>query len=255
MDRTLAIRTLAAAFAIGAIAQAVFVGAGFGLNAVLLVVVVLAAAAIVRDPSTRIDPIDLWIPAAAVLVAVMLAIRSDPTLVFLDTVTVLTLVGASMAVMAGVPITRRSALAITAAGTIVLGWTLVGILRVVPATRRPEPAPGWRSHVPPVAVPVVRGLVIALPILFVFTLLFSSADAVFASITERLFDWQVDVGQLPERIAVGFGVAWVVAGLLGVAIGGAKLERTEPAPAWQSLGRPPSPSRHRRSVDSVRRRP
>jgi hypothetical protein len=73
-------------------------------------------------------------------------------------------------------------------------------------------------------------------VLIIFVALFSSADAIFASIAANLFGWQIDLGELPIRLAVMFLVAWVVAGLLGVAAGAADLEWPRSAPEMQSLG-------------------
>jgi hypothetical protein len=90
-------------------------------------------------------------------------------------------------------------------------------------------------RLPPRAAPVARGLLIAIPILFVFAGLFSSADAVFARLTDRIFSRQVDLGELPFRIAIAFLIGWVVAGLLAVAAGSLEPPpRPEPMP--QSLG-------------------
>jgi hypothetical protein len=81
----------------------------------------------------------------------------------------------------------------------------------------------------------------------VFAGLFSSADAVFARVIARLFGWQIDLGELPFRLAVAFLIGWVVAGLLAVASG--VLEADRPiGPAPQSLGAAAA-------VDSAARRP
>jgi hypothetical protein len=236
MDRTLATRALAAAFVVGAIAQALLFSLGLGVNVLLLAALLIGAGAAISGRARRIDSADVWIPVAAIAISAGFAIRSDPMIVFLDAVTAMTLLGASMAAFAGAAITRRSALAITAAGAVVVAFLVVGILRLTEVARRREPGPSWRSRIPPAAVPVVRGLVIALPILFVFSVLFSSADAIFASVTERLFNWQVDFGELPMRASLAFLIAWVVAGLFAVALGGADRLLDEPAPVAQSLG-------------------
>jgi hypothetical protein len=81
-----------------------------------------------------------------------------------------------------------------------------------------------RTHTGKVA-PVVRGLAIAAPLVLIFVALFSSADAVFARITGDLFDWNLDLGSLIERIIFAGFVAWVAAGLLSFVAKG-----EEPAP-------------------------
>jgi hypothetical protein len=236
MDRTIATRSLAAAFAIGAVAQALLVDADLGINVLLIVAATMTAAALLADGGRRIDRLDLWLPVAALVLSAMIAIRSDGMLVFLDVVTIAALTGASMAAFAGASVTRRSALAIVAAGMVVLVWVGGGILRLSAAARRPATGLGWRARMPGWAFPVARGLLLALPVLIVFVALFSSADAIFASIASNLFGWEFDLGELPIRVAVALVVAWVVAGLLGVAAGAAQLDWPPRPLPMQSLG-------------------
>jgi uncharacterized protein DUF4153 len=236
MDRTTATRTLTAAFVVGIVSQALLVGADFGINVPLLLLATLVAGLAVAAGGRRIDRLDLWLPVAALVVAAMLAIRADPTLRFLNLVAAASLLGASMAAFAGAAVTRRSAIAIVATGIVVLGWIVAGILRATVAARRSATGPGWRERMPAWVAPVARGLFLAIPILAVFVALFSSADAIFATLTADLFGWQIDLGELPARLSVGFLVAWVVAGLLGVAAGAAELEWPQNPPQMQSLG-------------------
>lgn len=236
MNRTLATRCLAAAFAVGLVAQALLVGAGLGLNVPLLVAATLAAALAVAAGGRRIDPLDMWLPIGSLVIAAMVAIRADPMLRFLDLVTAAALLGASMAALAGAAVTRRTVLAITATGMVVLAWIGVGILRLTVAARRDGSAPGWRERVPGWVGPVARGLFLAIPVLIVFVVLFSSADAIFASIAANLFGWQIDLGELPIRTEVAFVVGWAVAGLLGVAAGAAELDWPARPAEMQSLG-------------------
>jgi hypothetical protein len=88
--------------------------------------------------------------------------------------------------------------------------------------------------------PIARGLLIAIPVLFVFASLFSSADVAFDRLMSRLFTWQVDLGEVPIRLSVAFLIAWAVAGLLAVASGalGPASDGRTPAvePRAQSLG-------------------
>jgi hypothetical protein len=236
MDRTLATRALVAAFAVGAVAQGLLVGAVLGLNVLLLVAVTLAAAAVIAAHRRRIDPLDLWLPVASLAVAAMIAIRADATLLFLNAVTAAALLGASMAAFAGAAVTRRSVGAIVGTGMVVLAWTGAGILRLTSAARQPTSSRGWRQRAPAWAGPVARGLFLAIPVLLIFVALFSSADAIFASVAANLFGWQIDLGELPYRVAVAFLVAWAVAGLLGVAAGAADLDWPPRPPEMQSLG-------------------
>ncbi|HET9522270.1 MAG TPA: DUF4173 domain-containing protein [Candidatus Limnocylindrales bacterium] len=240
MDRIVALRCLTAAALIGIASQALFFRTAPGLNALLIALAVLLAGVAVAWPVRRIDLPDLWIPIATVAVVAMVAIRTDETLVFLDVVTGMTLLGASMAAIGGGRLTRRSAVAITTMGFIVLGWIVVGVFRVLPASRLPEGSGARR--VPAPVVRIARGVVIAVPVLFLFGALFASADAIFASWTDGLLDWNLELGQLPERAAIALLVAWAVAGLVAVAAGaldvepGAERDAGAAAPEMQSLG-------------------
>jgi hypothetical protein len=235
MTRSTAIRILSLAAAIGLLSQSVLVGNAFGLNLPLLAIALLAAAVALRPVGRRMDALDLWLPVAAIAVTCGIAIRSDPFLVFLDICAGCVLLGASIAAIGGSAVTRRSAAAVVELALVVLGWTVAGILRVVIATRRGIVEDEPPRRVPARVAPIVRGLLIAIPILLVFGGLFSSADAVFARLTDRLFSWSIDLGELPIRLAVVFLVGWVVAGLLAVAAG--TLEPPIPSePMPQSLG-------------------
>ena len=239
MDRTIATRALIGSAIIGVVAQAWLFRTALGVNVILLTAAVLATGWVIAGlagRADRLDPLDAWLPIGALVVAGMIGLRSDPTLVFLDAATGATLLAASMAALAGAAVTRRSALAITILGTVVLGWICVGILRLSIATRRPVDTPGWRSRLPARAAPIARGLLIAFPVLLVFVALFASADAIFATLAGNLFAWQVDLGELPVRAALAFVLAWPVAGLLAVGIGGAGIDRRTAAPIPQSLG-------------------
>ena len=239
MDRTTATRALIGAALIGVVAQAWIFRTAPGINVVLLTVAVLAIGLVIAGfagRANRFDRLDAWLPVGAIVVAGMVGLRSDQTVVFLDAVTGATLLAASMAALGGAAATRRSALAITVLGSVVLGWICVGILRLSIAARRPADAPGWRSRLPASTAPIARGLLIALPVLLVFVALFASADAIFATLAGNLFAWQVDLGELPIRVALAFLVAWPVAGLLAVGVGAAGLDRRTAAPTPQSLG-------------------
>ncbi|MGH2455591.1 MAG: DUF4153 domain-containing protein, partial [Candidatus Limnocylindria bacterium] len=64
------------------------------------------------------------------------------------------------------------------------------------------------------AAPVIRGLLIAFPLLVVFAALFASADAVFAELAGDLLDRELDLGSLPGRSLMAVVAGWVAVGLL-----------------------------------------
>ena len=244
MTRPVALRILALAAVIGLVAQWLLFGNLLGINAPILAAAVLGAAYVLRPGDREIDPLDRWLPPAAVAISLGIAVRADPFLLLLDVLAACALLGASVAAIAGEAVTRRSAARVVELGFIVLGWAGVGILRVAAAVSREDPASGRDARptrLPPWAGPVARGLLIAIPLLVVFGALFSSADVAFDRLMSRLFTWNVDLGEVPIRLAVAFVIAWGVAGLLAVASGGVSLLNeaaapSAPEPLAQSLG-------------------
>jgi hypothetical protein len=77
---------------------------------------------------------------------------------------------------------------------------------VLPAEKKPAvaagPAPAWRRWLPG----VLRGLVLALPVVLVFAALLSSADPVFGRFLNRIFD----IDRLPEYI---FRLGYILIGM------------------------------------------
>ena len=235
MNRSIAIRILALAAALGLASQALLLDNLFGINLPILSAALLAAAFALWPAGRAMDPLDLWLPVAAIAGIAGIAIRSDPFLLLLDIGAGCLLLGASIAAIGGSAVTRRSVAGVVELGLIVLGWTAGGILRVTMAAGRRTEDDDRRLRLPTRVAPVARGLLIAVPILLVFAGLFSAADAVFARLTDRLFSWNIDLGEIPIRLAVAFLIGWVVAGLLAVAAGSLAPD-APPEPRPQSLG-------------------
>jgi uncharacterized protein DUF4153 len=85
----------------------------------------------------------------------------------------------------------------------------------------------WR-----LALSVVGGLVVAFPIVLVFTALLANADAIFAQRLNQLFAFELD--QVARHVIVGAALTWLAAGFLytGEARAGARPAR----PSWLSSG-------------------
>jgi hypothetical protein len=89
-------------------------------------------------------------------------------------------------------------------------WTAAGyVLLDVSRSTRPAigGAAGWRR-----ATAVVRGLVIALPLILVFGALFMSADAVFADMVLRFV--RIDIEQIASHVVLFSICAWLSTGYL-----------------------------------------
>lgn len=225
MDRPLARRILLIALAIGVVAEIAIDGPAAGLNVPLLVGLTLAAAWLVRRPGRAPDPLDAWLPAAALALAALVAVRADPFVAFLDMAGAAAFTGASVAAFSGLAVTRRSATIVMTLGAWVLESALAGTVR---ALRVARPARGEGPRTPPAWLgPVGRGLVLAVPLVMIFAALFASADPIFRRAMDELFGFRIDLGDLPGRALFVIGVAWLAGGLLAVAATG--LPATEQA--------------------------
>lgn len=228
-----AVAITAGALGLGIGAQLLFFDVGLGINFPIAVLALLLAAWLAGGPPLRrIRPTDAWMPVAAVVLASFVALRGDRTLVALDVLGSLALAAASVAAFGGLRVVERP-----------LGGVLVLAARVVgAATGRAATVVGAAARQLPVArrrgafgawAPVLRGLLIALPLVLLFVALFSAADAVFAEWTKRLFDWDLDLGSFIGRAILALVVAWVSAGLLGFAARpGADTTEAELIGAW-----------------------
>ena len=217
LDARLAARLLSLALAVGFVGQLLFYGQLLGINVVLASAAVLAAVAAVRPATVRMDRLDLWLPPTALLFAAFLALRSDPSLVGFDLLAALALLGASVAALAGMAVTRRTAAGIVLLGVSTLGAALVGASRLAPGVSALAMAP--RRLRGSAVRPLVQGGLIALPFLIVFTILFASADPVFGQMLDLGIRWPADLGDLPVRLVIGGLMAWLAGGLLVMAGG------------------------------------
>ncbi len=222
LDRSIARRLLAAALGLGLLAEVVLDGSAFGVNIVLLVAVTLLAAWLVRREGRAPDPLDAWLPISALVLAGFVAVRGDPFLAVLDTLGALAFLGASVAAMSGLPVTRRTASAVAGMAAWTLGAVVAGAPRVAGAARTgPVTAPGWASGLAARWwLPLIRGLLIGLPLALIFAVLFASADPIFRRGLDDLLGWQLDLGSLGGRAVFTLACAWLAAGLLMVAATG-----------------------------------
>jgi hypothetical protein len=225
MDRSLARRILLAALAIGVLAEVSMDGPAIGLNVPLVTATMLAGAWLLRRTGRAPDPLDAWLPVSALVLATFVAVRADPFVTFLDIAGAAAFTGASVAAFSGLAVTRRSLTAVLATGAWVLEAVLAGTGRALRAGRPartdgPRRPPAWLG-------PVGRGLVLAIPLVLIFAVLFASADPIFNRGFEDLLSFRIDLGDLPGRVIFVLAVAWLTGGLLSVsATGLPALERS-----------------------------
>jgi hypothetical protein len=225
MDRTLARRIVLIALAIGVAAELVLDGPPPGIGILLLTAMILVAAWVLRRRGRAPDPLDAWLPISALVLAALVAVRADPFVAFLDMASAAAFMAASVAAFSGLAVTRRSASIVMAMGAWVLEAMVAGAGRALRAARpprgeAPRRAPAWLG-------PVGRGLILAVPLVLIFVVLFASADPIFRRGLDEILGIRIDLGTLPGRALFALGIAWLVGGLLTVAAAGIPaMERT-----------------------------
>ncbi len=227
-----------ASLAIGLLAQFLFVDAALGINVPIATAALIGAGWMVRDRSTpRPRWPDAWLAPGALTLSIFVALRGDGTLVTLDILGAMALSGAALVSFGGLGVLERPVAGVVAlAGRLAVSGVIAGkrplaaMMGAVPLLRRRTGG----GHV----APILRGLLIAAPLVILFVILFASADAVFARIAGDLLNWHLDLGSLPGRIAWTFVVAWLAAGLLMfVARGEDRGIDPRAVAAWEGRGR------------------
>jgi uncharacterized protein DUF4153 len=239
MDPRLARRVALAALALGIVGDLLFDRVALGINVPIAIAAALLSAALFRPAGARIDRLDLWLPAVAMLAAAGVALRTDPTIIFLD----LGLAGlatlAWMLATSGLAVTRRSAVLVAEAGLWAGAWLGIGGF-VVAGRAASDGALRRAAGSGRGALPVVRGLVLAIPIVLVLATLLASADAVFGRLVDDVLNLPFDLSDLATRGIVVLAIAWLAAGALSIAAGAMPYriaDRSLPGePAARSLG-------------------
>lgn len=221
-----------AAGAAGLLAQWLFVDTGVGINVPIAIAALLISGWLVRPATHRLPRArDAWLPLAAIGLSAFAALRGDATLVTLDLLGAVALTGAALASFGGFAVVDRPFGSIAELASRVLGSAAVAGSRVIRGLIAVIPGSGARKSVTR-AAPILRGLLIALPLVLLFVALFAAADAVFARIARDLFkDLDIDLGSLPARIVVAAAAAWLVAGLLHFVAASDRVDEEGPPPA------------------------
>jgi len=219
MPRHHARRLLVVALAMGALTEVLFDGPALGLNLLILVGAALAAAWRFRREGRAPDPLDTWLPVAAIVLAAFVAVRADPFLGALDALAALACCGLSAVSFSGLVVTRRSASIVVAIGMWVGALVSIGALRVLRASRG-EPTAGSAHRRPAWLAPVARGLLLAIPLALMMATLFASADPIFRRGLDDLLGLRIDLGALPGRVLFAISAGWFTAGFLSIAAHG-----------------------------------
>jgi hypothetical protein len=215
LPETRAGRALLAAIGAGVLAQLLFAFQMLGLNFPIWIAVVLAAAWRFRPSTARIDRLDLWLPAGAIVFAAFVALREDGMLILFDVVAACSLTLASVVAFGGHSLTRGGWERVVSLAARAVAVYSVGAVFVLPGAKPLVSA--FRARRFGRWTPLLRGVIIALPLLLIFALLFAAADAVFAVQLGNLFNLNIDAHALTIRTLVAVGAGWLFAGTVACA--------------------------------------
>jgi Domain of unknown function (DUF4173) len=203
-----------AAVAAGLLAQWLFAFQMLGLNFPLWIGVVIGAAWRFRPTDERFDRLDAWLPAAAIVFAAFIAVRADMMLMSFDFLAACVLTLAAAVSFGGHGVTRAAWQALALLGAKAGAVYAVGAAYLVPGLKPIAGALSRRRDGR--LMPVLRGLVLALPLLLVFAVLFAAADAVFASQLKALFNIELGPDVVFRTILAAIA-GWLFAGTLACA--------------------------------------
>ncbi len=197
------------------VAQYLLYGVYLGINAVIVVVLILIAAIVFSQRSQKRFSMELVVVMCAMLFfSGMLAVRSNGFLSFLNVVMIVYLLVYCVDIIAG---TRVRATVSDYLWPVVIlpfaflnrsGAVLNGVFRAQEDSTR-------HKRVKQILV----GVLMAFPVLVVFTLLFASGDMVFAQYTQAIFSFSIDVNVI-ARILIVFILTILFSGALGYIVGG-----------------------------------
>ncbi len=212
-----ALRVLIVALGLGAIGQALFDRSAIGLNwGIWIGSICLALIGIARWNRFAPRGEGRWFLIVAFALALCTAWRDSQTLGAINTL--LGLVTLALAASS----TREGSLRVASLtsyfATVIAGGvgTLFGGFVLLFSDIAWKHLP--RRNLPPETFAVVRGALIAAPILIVFGALFSSADAVFGRFVNNLFHFNWNLDALMERFIGTLALAWVAAGFLHLSL-------------------------------------
>jgi len=198
-----------AALLLGALGDALLRPTPWGLNVALWTVALVAAAALLQGWADTDDRVRGWMPVALVIAA-LLAWRDSPTLKGMDLTALALVLGLAVHRARGGTI-RLGGLATYAGGLLAsfaeaaFGSGLLVSRDVKWGELRRD---GWSRH----ALAVGRGVALALPLLLLFGVLLSAADAAFERLLSTTF--RFDLPKTLGHVMLSLVFAWAAGGVL-----------------------------------------
>ncbi|GAJ17628.1 unnamed protein product, partial [marine sediment metagenome] len=201
-------RILLVALALGWGVDLLFYGKALGISAPLFVLLLMVALSGLGWLE-RVRPVrrNLWLLAPLMFFASMVFVRANPFVTFLNVVGSLALLGLiAHFYAAGHP----QQLGLIGYPIVLLRTGGNALVRPAPLVSTSVNLEAARQRGSRNLVPVIRGLLLALPVLVIFTGLLASADLVFANYLEDFFSLEIlpDLLELLWRGIIVLGAAW-----------------------------------------------
>ncbi|HEX8598664.1 MAG TPA: DUF4173 domain-containing protein [Chloroflexia bacterium] len=208
------LRVLWVALGLGWAGDLLFYGQNIGISVLLFVLLLLGSIfALSRMEGVSLARRNLWLLEPLLFFAGMLFVRANSSLTWMNVVAVVLLLALLLYFLAADQVERLGILGYPA----VLFTSLVRSMAdpIPPVVKVASTAKAHRERVR-LVVPMLRGLLLALPVLIVFSLLLSSADIFFADYLRDLFDMKFaqDFPEMMQHLTVILTVAWFCAGAI-----------------------------------------
>jgi hypothetical protein len=219
-------RLLVAALGLGGMVDALFYGQQPGIGFPLFALLVLGALiGLALRENTHVNWRAVLLTGLPLLFFTgMIAIRDNGFLTFVNVVVSLFLAGLLAHFFAGGTIATLGI-----GGFLGLPWVSFGntVTGAAPSIRKVVEDQAGQSEARQKVLPVLRGLLLAVPILAILVPLLISADAIFAQQAERIFGWMFPENWADRvgRLVIIVGSAWLIAG--GFAYALTRQEREE----------------------------
>ena len=193
-----------------------FYGKQIGLSLVLFVLLILGVLwEVGRREGQRPLRHNLWLILPLIFFALMSMIRANEFLTFFNVVAVLVLLSYVAFFYAAGRVSALSLLGAVLLPARVAGDSVIKAAPVVSATMQSQSWGNGRRQI----LPILRGILLALPVLIIFTALLASADLVFADYIDKTFglDFWPDAEWFWRAFLIMM-VGWLLAGGLVIAI-------------------------------------
>ena len=207
------LRVLQVALVLGWATDVLFYGKSLGVSVPLFVGLILSALLYLgRKEGVRSEPRNLWLIAPLIFFSLMIFVRANATLTVLNVLLVLTILALLVFFYSSGRITRLGFFGYPAVLAIA---GINALTRQLPAVSAVSQSASAHKGKFKQLGPLFRGLMLAIPVLILFTFLLSSADTIFAGYIGDLLrlDFMVDAPEFLWRTILVLLAAWVLSGV------------------------------------------